>query len=96
MSSLLLLIFGAASGTLFSVLVGIIGSNRRIGFGWAFLISLIFTPLVGLIVTLFSEPLPYGASARFGCLAPILAILGLLLLVPVLLALLGLGALFVI
>lgn len=48
-SAFLVILFGALSGCLLSVLVGVIGSRRRIGFGWAFLISLIFTPLVGLV-----------------------------------------------
>ena len=57
---ILTVVFGILSGCLLSVLVGIIGSSRRIGFGWAFLISLIFTPLVGLIVALLTDPLPGG------------------------------------
>lgn len=60
-----------------AVLVGIIGSHRRIGFGWAFLISLIFTPLVGLIVALLTDPLP-GGGQRWGCVGTVVAILGLL------------------
>ena len=67
--SILAVIFGILSGCFLAVLVGIIGSHRRIGFGWAFLISLIFTPLVGLIVALLTDPLPGGA---------VVAILGLL------------------
>ena len=59
------------------MLVGIIGSHRRIGFGWAFLISLIFTPLVGLIVALLTDPLP-GGGQRWGCVGTVVAILGLL------------------
>lgn len=39
----------------FSLLVGAIGSNRKIGFGIAFLASLFLSPIVGLIITLFSE-----------------------------------------
>ena len=50
--SVLTLIFGLLSGCFLSVLVGIIGSRRRIGFGWAFLLSVIFTPLVGLVIAL--------------------------------------------
>lgn len=34
--------------------VGCLGRNRRIGFGWAFAISL-FNVLLGLIVVLFSK-----------------------------------------
>ena len=64
-SAFLVILFGALSGCLLSVLVGVIGSRRRIGFGWAFLISLIFTPLVGLIVALLTDPLP-GEDRRWG------------------------------
>ena len=46
--SLFVLFFGLMSGCFLSVLVGIVGSKRRIGFGWAFLASLFLTPLVGL------------------------------------------------
>ena len=56
--SILIVLFGLLSDCLLSVLVGIIGSSRRIGFGLAFLVSLIFTPLVGLIITLLTDPLP--------------------------------------
>ena len=70
--SILAVIFGILSGCFLAVLVGIIGSHRRIGFGWAFLISLIFTPFVGLI-----DPLP-GGGQRWGCVGTVVAILGLL------------------
>ena len=63
--SILAVIFGILSGCFLAVLVGIIGSHRRIGFGWAFLISLIFTPLVGLIVALLTDPLPGGGQLCF-------------------------------
>ena len=36
--SILAVIFGILSGCFLAVLVGIIGSHRRIGFGWAFLL----------------------------------------------------------
>lgn len=75
--SILAVIFGILSGCFLAVLVGIIGSHRRIGFGWAFLISLIFTPLVGLIVALLTDPLP-GGGQRWGCVGTVVAILGLL------------------
>ena len=58
--AILTLLFGLLSGCLLAVLVGIIGSRRRIGFGLAFLLSLIFTPLVGLIITLLTDPLSGG------------------------------------
>ena len=84
-------LFGALSGCLFSVLVGLFGSNRRIGFGWSFLISLIFTPLVGLICTLLSDPLPCGEK-RWGCIGTFVAILGAFCLAAFLLLLLTGGA----
>ena len=74
---ILIVLFGLLSGCLLSVLVGIIGSSRRIGFGWAFLLSLIFTPLVGLIIALLTDPLP-GGDQRWGCVGTLLAVLGLL------------------
>ena len=74
-----------------TVLVGIIGSSRRIGFGLAFLVSLIFTPLVGLIITLLTDPLPYGGQ-RWGCVGTFVAILGLLFLCAFLILLLAGGA----
>ena len=75
--SILAVIFGILSGCFLAVLVGIIGSSRRIGFGLAFLVSLIFTPLVGLIVALLTDPLP-GGGQRWGCVGTVVAILGLL------------------
>ena len=77
--AILTLLFGLLSGCLLAVLVGIIGSRRRIGFGLAFLLSLIFTPLVGLIITLLTDPLP-GGDQRWGCIGTFIAVLGLLLL----------------
>lgn len=75
---ILTLLFGIVSGCLLAVLVGLIGRRRRIGFGWAFIISLIFTPLVGLIVTLLTDPLPESEQSRWGCIGTLIAILGLL------------------
>ena len=92
-SAFLVILFGALSGCLLSVLVGVIG-RRRIGFGWAFLISLIFTPLVGLIVALLTDPLP-GEDRRWGCIGTLLALLGLVSLVVFLLLLLAGGMLLV-
>ena len=93
-SAFLVILFGALSGCLLSVLVGVIGSRRRIGFGWACLISLIFTPLVGLIVALLTDPLP-GEDRRWGCIGTLLALLGLVSLVVFLLLLLAGGMLLV-
>ena len=69
--AILTLLFGLLSGCLLAVLVGIIGSRRRIGFGLA------FPPLVGLIITLLTDPLP-GGDQRWGCIGTFIAVLGLL------------------
>ncbi|MFI3285231.1 MAG: hypothetical protein R3Y08_01125 [Rikenellaceae bacterium] len=82
--SLLLIIFGLASGCLLSVLVGFIGSGRNIGFGWAFFLSLVFTPLIGLIVTLLSDPKPYYSERRWGCLGSTIGIITAFILISLL------------
>jgi len=38
-----------------SVIVGVIGSGRNIGFFGAFFLSLILSPLIGIIITLISK-----------------------------------------
>lgn len=88
----LTVLFGILSGCLLSVLVGLVGSRRRIGFGWAFLASLLLTPLVGLIIALLTDPLP-GSEKRWGCIGTLLAVLGLFFLGIFLLLLLAGGAL---
>ena len=40
---------------IFSLIVGAIGSGRKIGFGGAFFLSLLLSPLIGLIITLVSK-----------------------------------------
>jgi hypothetical protein len=40
---------------LFSILIGLLGQNRKIGFLGAFLFSLLLSPIIGLIITLFSD-----------------------------------------
>ena len=77
-----ILTFGLLSGhLLLDVLVGLLGSRRNIGFGWAFIISVLFTPLVGLIVALISDPLPIGAEPKYGCLGRSFGCLGTIFLV---------------
>lgn len=83
----LVVIFGLLSGCLLSVLVGMIGSSRRLGFGWSFLISIISTPLVGLLCVLLSDPLPNSEPRRWGCIGTGVGILGLLFLIGFLLLL---------
>lgn len=87
--SLFALLFGLLSGCFLSVLVGLVGSRRRIGFGWAFLASLVFTPLVGLLVALISDPLPAGTDRGLGCIGTLFGLLGLVFLVLFLLLLFG-------
>lgn len=71
--AILLIIFGVLSGSLFSILVGIFGASRRLGFGWAFILSLLLTPIGGLICALISDPLPEG-ERRWGCIANLILI----------------------
>lgn len=51
MEQMFLLLFQIA----LSVLVGLLGRNRKIGFGLSFVLSLFLSPLIGLIITLFSK-----------------------------------------
>lgn len=46
---ILLLLVGIAS------LIGQLGKNRKIGFGWSFALSLFLSPIIGLIITLCSK-----------------------------------------
>ena len=82
--SLLLIVFGLFSGCFVSILVGLIGRTRRIGFGWAFVLSLLFTPIIGLLITLLSDPLSTSGERSWGCLGVALSIVGALLMIPLL------------
>ncbi len=64
--SIFMLVAVLCGASLLSILVGLVGARRKIGFGWTFLISVIFTPLIGLIAALFSSELPQG-ERRWGC-----------------------------
>jgi len=87
-------IFGLASGILLDVLVGLLGSRRDIGFGWAFVISILFTPLIGLIATLISNALPAGSEPKYGILVYSFGCLGAIFMVLIATAILfGLVAL---
>ena len=76
-----ILIFAVVAGVGIDALIGLFGSRRNIGFGWAFILSLLFTPLVGLIAVLLSSPLPQGTEPRYGCLGYSFGILGTMLLI---------------
>lgn len=86
--TLTLLIFGLISGSLLAVLVGFIGARRRIGFGWTFFLSVLFTPFIGLIFCLLSDKLPDG-DRNWGCLGSILAIITIALFVLLFMTLLA-------
>lgn len=81
--SLLLIFGGALCGCFFSVLVALLGSRRRIGFGWTFLLSIVFTPLVGLVCALISEPLPQNEPTRIGCIGGFFVVCGFLFIAAV-------------
>ena len=59
---------------------GSAGRTAQHRLGLSFLISLIFTPIVGLIFVLLSDPLPGGSSNGLGCIGNTLGCLGLLFL----------------
>ncbi len=79
-----ILIFGLLSGgLLLDVLVGLLGSRRNIGFGWAFILSVLLTPIIGVIFVLLSDPLPQGSEPKYGCLGYSFGCLGTILLVAI-------------
>jgi len=38
-----------------SALVALLGNNRKIGYGWSLLLCLFLSPIIGLIIILFSK-----------------------------------------
>jgi hypothetical protein len=38
-----------------SALVALLGQNRKIGYGWSFALCLFLSPIIGLIIILFSK-----------------------------------------
>ena len=76
---ILVFLFGLLAGCLLAVIVGLIGSHRRIGFGWAFLLSVVTTPLIGLIVTLCTPKLE-TKDRKWGCLGTLIVVVVLMLL----------------
>jgi hypothetical protein len=38
-----------------SALVALLGMNRKIGYGWSFVLCLFLSPIIGLILILFSK-----------------------------------------
>ncbi len=39
----------------FSILIGVLGNNKKIGFGWALFWALLLSPFIGLIIVLASD-----------------------------------------
>ena len=83
-----ILIFAIVLGVGADALIGLIGSRRNIGFGWAFILSAIFTPLIGFILVLLSERLPEGSEPKYGCLGYTFGLLGAILMVLIFTAIL--------
>jgi phosphate/sulfate permease len=50
-----MIVFSIVGWLIFCIIVGAIGSNRKIGFAGAFFLSLFLSPLIGLIISLFSK-----------------------------------------
>ena len=92
--TILVILFGLLSGCFLSILVGLVGRSRKLGFGWSFLLSLIFTPLVGLLCALISDPLPAGQQQGWGCIGTVVGGVGCLFLILFLLMFFTGGALF--
>ncbi len=42
-------------GVIISALVALVGKNRKIGYGWSFVLCLFLSPIIGLIIILFSK-----------------------------------------
>ena len=40
-----------------AALVSLLGRNRKIGYGWSFVLCLFFSPIIGVIIILFSKKL---------------------------------------
>ncbi len=85
---LTLLLFGLLTDSFVAALVGLVGARRKIGFGWTFFLSILFTPLIGLIIALLSDKLPDG-DRNWGCLGSVLAIITITLLVVLAMMVLG-------
>lgn len=86
----LLTIYGIFGSCLLSVLVGLIGSHRKIGFGWTFFLSVLLSPLLGLVFALISKKLPKG-ERRWGILGAILAVLTVIFIILFVVYVLGIA-----
>lgn len=70
-----IIIFGILTGTLLSIIVGLFGARRQIGFFLTFIISLLLTPIAGIIVVLLSER--RQGPPEYGCFGRAMAVFGL-------------------
>lgn len=70
-----LVIFGLLTDTLLSVIVGLFGARRQVGFFLTFLISLLLTPIAGIIVVLLSDR--RKGPADYGCMGRLMSTFGL-------------------
>ncbi len=88
------IVLGIVTWCLVAVAVGLIGSRRKIGFAWTLILSLILTPIVGIIVALTSPNLPHGGE-KWGFVHVGFMVLTALALISFLVVLLTGGVLFV-
>lgn len=88
------IVLGIVTWCLVAVAVGLIGSRRKIGFAWTLILSLILTPIVGIIVALTSPKLPHGGE-KWGFVHVGFMVLTALALISFLVVLLTGGVLFV-
>lgn len=75
---------------LFVIIVAMEGRRRTIGFGWPFLLGTIFTPIISLVLVLFSDRLPQG-EVKWGCFWPVVIMVLLAILAIPLMILFGAG-----
>lgn len=40
---------------IFAALFALLGKNRKIGYGWSFVLCLFLSPIIGVIIILFSK-----------------------------------------
>ena len=85
-----LIIFGLLTGTLLSVIVGLFGARRQIGFILTFIISLLLTPIAGIIVVLLSEK--RQGPPDYGCFGRAMSVFGLVSILLILLMLVMMAA----
>ncbi len=72
------------------IIIALEGRRRTIGFGWPFLLGTIFTPIISLVLVLFSERLPQGET-KWGCFWPVIIMALLAILAIPLMILFGAG-----